>query len=860
MSEFLEGFSSILPPSQQERLKNMLDVDKLINGNTAELEAANKALLERVGKKQPSMILREQSEQTNSDSYNQTMKEILVDLNSLYSESNLLDRIIHNNNKINLSALEQIKTDMKRIERKIESLNMLADNTEGYSSAQMESFINEELRETNRASKESLFVDKDGSSISSSMDANIDSTFEALELGNMHIKGSNLEDKLHVNGNTVAKIEILDQVGEGFKSTNSSYNIDKAIDLEDGSFWGKVILSDEPLKVPKEIPISEHETVTVTGGAICKFRITLPNPSVISQVSIKPYTEHPMEILSIYYSNNENGIFTGNISKYDKNNPIYIDDPWSINFPSVVAKSITFFIRQTNANKNTYIVSKDEVNNRELWSKIAAMETENTLSSDWERKEDLNPVLSQDRIDEIDSTWQLYLDEQNRSKDWFGNWRDFVKEYSVALTPEEKMSAINKYKQSGDSTMPLRQQVEKFEYVYGAYDISIGGKEYQPKSVYVSKPFKIEGNVQQIVLEAEEEHPIFYINDVLQTKRRYINGEKRSTDIPLRRTSIEYYVSASESPRPEDWIPVLPVGQYEVNQEFLLFPNNKRRTKLRFPCDTSDQAMKPFVVYKNEEPLLYEIDWEFSSNDNGEPSFQFLVINPNQWDSNALYTMDYYPDNSSTPNVVDFTRDKAEVFSNIEYFIGTDKNNTIKLQYYPFIDRDQLIKEKKLGVHNYNPIKVTLNPDEMAIAAEDLGMSNFNKSNYSIIGKNGAITSEILSTIDPNGNINDPARALNVTNYSDLTLSPLVPYNPKDNIPTFQYAHEGKKVFFTETFKHDGSINNIESSHGNAIIRVEYQYVVSGIRVKIILRRSLNADTYISPKVKQFTIKCKSLM
>lgn len=615
MLEFLEGFSTTLPPSQQERLKNMLNVDEATNGNTSALESANRELLEKLGKKQPTLKLREHSGQTSSENYNQTMKEILVDLNSLYSESNLLDKIIYNNNKINLSSLEQIKTDIKRIERRINSLNMLADNTEGYSSAQMESFINEELREKDRPNKESLFVDKDGTPISSLMDANIDSSYEALELGVMASSSNNIVDKLHVNGNTIAKIEIVDQVGEGFKSSNTSYGIGKAIDLEDGSFWGEVILSDEPLKVPKEIPISSRESVTVTGGAICKFQITFPNPSVISQISMDPYTEFPMEILSIHYSSNEYGVFTDNILKYNRDNPVYVDDPWSISFPSVVAKSITFFVRQTNANKNTYIVSKDEVNKKELWSKISAMESKETLSSSWERRDDINPALSQDKIDEIDSTWQLYLDQRNKSKNWFGNWAEFVKDYATALTPDEKMLAIDKYKSSGDSSMPERQQVEKFEYVYGAYNISISGKEYQPKSIYVSKPFKTEGNVQQIVIEAEEDHPTFYTNNILQTKQRYINGEKRSTDIPLRKTSVEYYVSASESPKPEDWIPLLPVGRQEINQEFLLFPGGKRRAKLRFPCDASDQTMKPFVVYRNEDPLIYETDWEFSSND-----------------------------------------------------------------------------------------------------------------------------------------------------------------------------------------------------------------------------------------------------
>jgi hypothetical protein len=61
-------------------------------------------------------------------------------------------------------------------------------------------------------------------------------------------------------------------------------------------------------------------------------------------------------------------------------------------------------------------------------------------------------------------------------------------------------------------------------------------------------------------------------------------------------------------------------------------------------------------------------------------------------------------------------------------------------------------------------------------------------------------------------------------------------------------------------FKHDGPVENLEGSNGNAIIKAEYDYIVSGIRVKIILRRTSNIDTSVTPKVKSYSIKCKSLI
>lgn len=845
---FLKSFNSILPPSQQERLKDMMLVDPDPNLSTEQLEQEVQNLLSQLGKNSPTMQLRIQSGKTNSLEYNTTLREVLADLSALYHESTLLDAIISNNAKINLSTITEIESEINRIERKIESINLLADNHEGYSSTSRDDFFDEEKRQRSReGSAEGLFADRDspkGEVLPKELDAHVDKSVGCLELP---LSSSNY-DRLHLNGSTVATIEILEQVGEGFKDFDPSYSIDKAIDIEEDTFWGEVILADEPLRVPLD---------GVDRGAVCKFKITLPNPSTVSEITILPYSEFPIELVSIAYTIDDVDSLGGYIKEWDRENPCFIDSSFKYNFPAVTAKSLIITICQQHSNRQSYIITEEQKQNRQLWSKVSAIEKEITLNTPWIENEDIeNPSVTQDKIDELDSTWQIYLKDKDRKK-------SIIDRIIVAL---RKIVTFGQYEEPKEKA-PKRVQVDKFEYIYGAYDIGVYGKEYHPTGIYVSKPHNMAGNIMQVVLEAEEEHPVFYKNyrEGQDLRRGIIQKKIWSGDSiinsgdPLRRTSVEYYVTAKENPENKDWIPILPLGQNGVNQEVIRFSDGRvGNAKLRFPCDKD----KPFHLYKNEEPLRYGIHWSFSEEKNGLLSDQKIEIRPGVWDPNSIFSIDYYP--SGNPHLVDFIAAIEErnlkPSTTSEYFFGTDKNCRVQLSRYPFVDRARLIEDRDKQEITYNPVRVTLNPDDIeGKTKEVLGIDGFSKSDFHIKGKDKAIESEIRSTRDKTKTFL-PARLLNVTEYFEAVNPPLRPYDTRESYPTFEYAHEGRNVYFTETFKHDGPVANYDKSNGNAIIKVEYDYIVSGIRVKIILRRTSSADASVSPRVKSYTLKGRSLL
>jgi hypothetical protein len=859
LKNYIESYKSILTESEQAKLEGFLNVgDQPITsstGQTAEsqLESRINQLLAEIGKSKMTLQLRLQGEeeQTDSSKYNLNLQETITDLNTLYDESNRLDALITNHAMLNKAILSNISKDVSRLKARIDMLNLLADNSQGYGSANRENFDDGSMTEVDRETYGHLFVDRDGSQISESMNCVVDQVDGTLKLGT-----SFSHDRIHTNnGTTVATIEIIDQVGEGFSNSDPTYNIAQSIDGRADTFWGEVILSDGILQIP--FYVSEADTIDV--GALCKFKITFPNPVSISQFSFVPYCEQPIEICYVAYNKIDSNIIGadgGYCVPYNKSKPILTDSGITLDFPMVTAKCLIVMIRQVSAIKNYYTVTTDQKNNRELWSKIAAAERKQTLSTPW-RDEDpltINPSLTQDKVEEFDVRWQQYLAAQKA-------WEE---KYTKDNT---NMDVVPILKAHGAPKAPKRIQVEKYEYVYGAYEISVRGQEYNNKGIYVSKPHTVNGNVQTVVLEASEWHPTFLNSQGgLLTKKSYNdNGELVQTGEPLRRTSIEYYISPGESN--ENWIPILPLTQIGVNSELLIFPNKSvPRARTIFPID---QDNYPVTIYRDEIPLKSE-DWRYIGD-----GYQTIEILPARFDPEAYYTIDYTPNVSVfNPYEIDFTPGSGYIGDPVlitEMFNapGTsviDKNFTAKLKYYPYVDRNTIaMRDVNTGaitpIYNHrfsNPVEVTLNREDNQYV---------NDAVHRIIGNQKLISGTIKSFRDPNIATlpaGTEARLLNMTNYFEGEIPVLNLYNPivdsQDNpVPTFEYYHDGKKVVFTETFRHDGPIENYGASNGNAIVEITYRYLVSGVRCRIIMRRTSKYDSSVSPKVDWYNLKFKVL-
>jgi hypothetical protein len=361
-------------------------------------------------------------------------------------------------------------------------------------------------------------------------------------------------------------------------------------------------------------------------------------------------------------------------------------------------------------------------------------------------------------------------------------------------------------------TRETQKELVKYEYVYGIKDLRITGNEFAEKSIYVSKPMEIDGNVMQVSIQAIEEHPLF---------------SSTSGESAERQTSVEYYISYVDNPSQEDWYPILPEGEKEILCELLIF-DTARTATLRFPALTySDPTPKVF-----KDGIEFK-DWAFTG---GGMKVQLLVDQA----VGSIYTIRYTPNTEIVdPWILDIHEQGLKLAKQTDVFSqGTSHNKTVTLSKYPYLNYDVINTSDVFDANgvDYRPIGVTLR-------------------NANIAAPNKVILKEILPQIGSSLE----ARTLNVTDYKTrkpmapkiYSLDKIAPYNK------FEYVHEGKKLTFSETFNKAEVITNQDVNHGNAEIVVEYDYLVSNFRVKIILRRTGPGVNSVSPNVHQYTLKYK---
>lgn len=349
-----------------------------------------------------------------------------------------------------------------------------------------------------------------------------------------------------------------------------------------------------------------------------------------------------------------------------------------------------------------------------------------------------------------------------------------------------------------------------YQYTYGVKDIQIKYREFENRSVFVSKPYHIDGNIMEVSLIADEE------NHLLSS----INNAVSKFD-----TVVEYYISFNENPRYDEWIPILPNGQELVNE--YLFTAGTKKGVLRFKCDNTREV----TVYKNGVRLSEDF-WSLHADNS--------VAIDKYFDKYAVYTVSYYPDSAvSDPWNIELKNTdrkivpyigpdgtEGEVFKN-----GTDRNGTVTLSKTPYIDYGKI----NSSYAGYSPVEVVL---------EQAALAGPNKTVFTTLNKDTVPTTR------------------NVTDYKTLSSVLLKPYdftlvNNSMTYPYFDFLHQENKVYFTETFNNSGIISNMPTNHGDAWIRIKYNYIKTQFRFKIILRNVSNQTRSITPSVNSYSLVFK---
>lgn len=352
----------------------------------------------------------------------------------------------------------------------------------------------------------------------------------------------------------------------------------------------------------------------------------------------------------------------------------------------------------------------------------------------------------------------------------------------------------------------------KYVYTYGLKDIAISHTTYENSGIFVSKPMVIKGNIVELSLLSTEEHPLF--DD--------LSGKASS-----RMTSIEYYIAYKNNPDANDWHPILPEGETNILSERLFFVNST--AKLRFYAKLAESSS----VYKNGIKLA-KGKWCFTEKG---ASVQLLEAR----DLTAIYTIDYMPEPAfynpwllSVKETDAVRRTYTDIFPN-----GTAANKTVTLSHYPYIDYGYINKatEYNSNVNEYKPFKVYLQKASIAVGG----------------GKN-------VDTVFPKANASEGSPfTMNVTDYKNSKNVELQSYSidPSAKYLGLEYKQERNKLVFSETFNRATIVGNEKQSHGDAEIAVEYEYLETNFRIKMIVRKNSGNNVIMSPRVNDYQIKFK---
>lgn len=186
------------------------------------------------------------------------------------------------------------------------------------------------------------------------------------------------------------------------------------------------------------------------GGAYIKYTVTLDRAQPVSEITITPFTEFAMEVMSIMY---EEDIETFHARKELILQDVTLVDSkqyakpketqasttmMTFKFPSIIAKRFTFILRQKNYKKDTYLIREKDVSEKDLWDKISAREAEVTLDVT-----DGLDTVEESKISQW-TGWDIYQQQLQKFYDSLDKWKNEMQVYRQKLAERENALSLQK--------------------------------------------------------------------------------------------------------------------------------------------------------------------------------------------------------------------------------------------------------------------------------------------------------------------------------------------------------------------------------------------------------------------------------
>lgn len=655
MVNFLDKIISVLPEYQKVAIKSLIAskvaAGELLSNRAKEQEAT--AIFNRIKGNlskpclSPSYVVKD--EKISSEMINKNMEEIFLDLNSLYSSIDSFSKDITNQNISLNSDYFKSKAAVEKLINDVKVYSLRRKRTE-FNEVKLIDFNSS----SNQGRKQPVAV--------------VSPEVRVLELKPL------ITNRLHLLNRTTRNTKIYTKTySPGLKSDLSSlFPLENIVDQKTESFWATSVLSDAPISQIYQKNTGNEEYQIAVEGPVVEIYFKFSHAEKINTIKILPFSEYATKIIDISYrASNSSQIFL----------PIegFIETTTSdweeYNFNPVITNEVRITVAQENYKKISYLLPKSLINNRELFQQILKNRSIKTLS---------NNVF--------DSDFSLYfLNSKTTYAKALNDLEILFKDYGLDLTIQpsiEYYSKLNDILQIAysdltsvdieglvtqlNSNEPLQQPdsgnvtISKYEYLIGIREIEINNQFYYPVSYYESEKYLPQATVSEIQIEVDSHH--VELNTPWQDD--------------YRKTSIEWELDIGDGRK----IPIHPANIVDKLDDI--------------PCAKDEKINFDLSSYKAQTRLggYYSTPYRLKKNGEVIPTTYYsstrvtgsipkieITLDPEYFDTNSIYTIDYAVDASSyNINILD--KFNSTPLSVPEIFTEVGSDNEIVLSNYPFIN------------------------------------------------------------------------------------------------------------------------------------------------------------------------------
>ena len=558
---------------------------------------------------------------TNSSYVNDTTENLHYDIYTVFKANDELERIIDEYINASLFNINNVNIKLNKCIDKLNDFNEIL-KTKGNPKIITENFRN------NSSFNNDVYLYKERYDEFVSIDKHLD----------YDCKSSRLTLPIQLKSNTAmydnqviaSKIKVNKKTGDSFLNINSPTKVDSVIDTSFKNYWKETILSDRPINISfsDSNDYLSNYYYGIKHGAILELELEYESVCCINCIEIHGCTKYPMELVAIKYSDTEDVksdlkelVFPNNENKELRSK--VMDNSVIYNFTDITCKKIYFIFNQINYERKNFIINTSEAIKNDIWLNL---DNDNKKIREFKRSD----IIFKPN----------YLNRNIASS--------YLSDYNKLAN---NISDINFFELFYENTKVFKN-VLKNCYEHGLYNISTFFVDYSHYGVYVSTPINVDRNIESISIITDEFHP-------------KCSDGKIDTD-------IEYYVSYSDEPMYDNWLPILPSNINYINSELLQLGTDE--CILRFP------AKKIGNVFMNDTVLTENVDYFLHY----EGDYVRTIEIPN-FNHKAIYKTNYEPIKSA--NKLEFlnVNNLPQTQSSTETVI-CDNTNIYMLKNVPYVD------------------------------------------------------------------------------------------------------------------------------------------------------------------------------